>query len=102
MSEAEVVDDRVGNRFVVEQDGATAHLDYLPGDGILVLVHTVVPDELEGRGIGGSLVRAAAARAASDGLTIHPWCSFARRWLEEHPDVAGALTIDWTEVGPPK
>lgn len=102
MSDGEVVDDRDGNRFVVEQDDAIAHLDYLVGDGILVLVHTVVPDELEGQGIGGSLVRAAAARAASEGLTVHPWCPFARKWLEDHPDVVETLTIDWTDVGPPK
>jgi len=102
VSSAAVVDDQAGERFVVEQDGSTAHLAYLVGDGTLVLVHTEVPDELEGRGIGGSLVRAAAARAASEGRTIHPWCSFARKWLEDHPDVADTLTIDWTEVGPPK
>jgi hypothetical protein len=102
MSQPGVVDDQAGNRFVVEQDGSTAHLAYLVGDGILVLVHTEVPDELEGRGIGGSLVRAAAVRASSEGLTIHPWCPFARKWLEDHPDVAATLTIDWTNVGPPK
>ena len=52
--------------------------------GRLILVHTEVPEHLAGRGIGGSLVRAALDRAASDHLTIVPRCPFARRWLKNH------------------
>jgi predicted GNAT family acetyltransferase len=40
-------------------------------------------------------VAAAVARAASEGLTIVPFCPFARRWLESHPAVAGQAAIDW-------
>jgi len=53
-----------------------------------------VPDELEGRGVGGMLVRAAIARAVQDGLTVVPLCPFARRWLERHPEVASTVTIE--------
>ena len=93
-------DDSSHHRFVVEQDGALAELVYGSEPGRLLLIHTEVPDALEGRGIGGRLVRAAVARAAADQLTVVPWCPFARRWLEGHPDVAAAVTIDW-ETQPP-
>jgi uncharacterized protein len=56
-----------------------------------------VPDALEGRGIGAQLVRAAVSRAAAEGLTVVPICSYARAWLERHPDVAGTVTIDWAD-----
>ena len=60
-----------------------------------MLVHTEVPVELEGRGIGGRLVTAAVDRAAREGLTLVPLCPFARSWLERHPEVASKAVIDW-------
>jgi predicted GNAT family acetyltransferase len=43
-------------------------------------------------------VTAAVDRAARDGLTIVPFCPFARRWLERHSDVADRVAIDWQAV----
>ena len=36
----------------------------------------------------------------ADELTVVPWCPFARRWLQEHPDEAAAVTIDWDTPRP--
>jgi predicted GNAT family acetyltransferase len=83
------------HRFVVEEDGHVAELVYRIDDGVLVLVHTGVPDELGGRGIGGRLVTVAVERAERDGLAIRPECPFARGWLRGHPDVASRAPIDW-------
>ena len=91
---AEVEDQRDRNRFAVLLDGHEAELVYrLEGD-LLILVHTGVPDELGGQGIGGQLVRAALDRAEAEGLTIAPWCPFARKWLEDHPDEAARVPLD--------
>jgi predicted GNAT family acetyltransferase len=92
-----VRDDRDHERFVVVEDGVEARLDYRSAPGMLVLVHTEVPDALGGRGIGGRLVQAAVDRAESEQLTVVPWCPFARRWLRQHADEAARVTIDWTE-----
>jgi uncharacterized protein len=91
-----VRDDRSHKRFVFEQGGARAELFYRAEPDRLFLLHTEVPQRLEGRGIGGQLVRAAVARAVDDGLTVVPWCPFARRWLQRHPDVAERTKVDWT------
>ena len=91
-----VVDDATNERYVFEEDGAVAELVYeLDGDR-LILIHTGVPEALGGRGIGGELVRAAIERAAAEGLTVVPWCPYARSWLEKHPDVASTVVIDWS------
>jgi predicted GNAT family acetyltransferase len=90
-----VRDDRAEQRFVLEQGGGVGELVYEVEDGRLFLLHTEVADALKGHGAGGRLVRAAVARATDDDLTVIPWCPFARRWLREHPDVAGTVTIDW-------
>ncbi len=93
MPDPGIVDD--GNRLVLEVDGHEAELVYrLLGDR-LVLVHTGVPDELGGRGIGGELVRAAVARAEAEGLTLVPRCPFARGWLEKHADEVAHVSIEW-------
>ena len=55
--EAPVVDDTAASRFVIREGGTEAELLYaLDGDRIL-LVHTGVPEEWGGRGIGGRLAR---------------------------------------------
>ena len=51
----EVRDDRGHNRFVLEVDGHAGELQYLTQPGRLILVHTEVPEELGGRGVGGAL-----------------------------------------------
>lgn len=93
--EPQVHDDRDAERFELDVEGWTALLQYRQHGDRLLLVHTEVPDELEGRGLGGTLVRAALDRAESEGLTVVPHCPFARSWLERHPDDAGRVTIDW-------
>ncbi|MDQ1535407.1 MAG: uncharacterized protein QOF28_3168 [Actinomycetota bacterium] len=92
---AEVTDNTTEHRFELSRDGYTAELNYRVNGRRLVLVHTEVPEPLEGHGIGGLLVRAAVARAARDGLTLVPVCPYARSWLEKHPDVVGDVAIDW-------
>ena len=31
------------------------------------------------------------------GVTVLPWCPYARSWLEKHPDEAARITIDWSD-----
>ena len=92
---AAVIDNTDASRFELRADGWLAELAYRIRGDRLVLIHTEVPLELEGRGIGGRLVTAAVDRAARDGLTLVPLCPFARGWLQRHPDAASKAVIDW-------
>jgi uncharacterized protein len=91
----DVVDNTENSRFEQRADGQLAVLFYRHRGNRLVLIHTEVPVELEGQGIGGALVTTAVHRAAQEGLTLVPLCPFARGWLERHPEVAGQAVIDW-------
>jgi predicted GNAT family acetyltransferase len=91
----DVTDNPSEQRFELTEDGHTAELVYRVEGDRLRLVHTGVPEELGGRGLGGVLVRAAVDRAQAEGLTIVPDCPFARGWLEKHPDDAARVAIDW-------
>jgi uncharacterized protein len=92
---ADVIDNTDTSRFELRADGWLAELAYRVRGDRLVLAHTEVPLELEGRGIGGRLVTAAVDRAAYEKLTLVPLCPFARGWLERHPEAAGRAVIDW-------
>jgi uncharacterized protein len=90
-----VTNNEAASRFEVQVDGRLAELTYRRNGKRLVLIHTEVPIELEGRGIGGRLVSAAVDHAAREGMTVVPLCPFARSWLERHADVAARAPIDW-------
>ena len=70
--------------FEVEVEGETAILAYERQGDTVVMTHTVVPRDLEGRGIGGQLASTAVGWAREQGLQIDPQCSFVRSWLAEH------------------
>ena len=98
MGEPAVEDRAEESRLVLRADGAEAELVYRLEDGALVVVHTGVPTELQHRGIGGRLVQAAVDRARAEHLTIVPWCPFARRWLQGHPERFQGVEVDWGSV----
>ncbi len=72
------------SRFVAEVEGRTAFLSYERGQGSVALQHTIVPPELEGRGIAGRLAAAAVGWARTEGLDVDPQCSYVRSWLSRH------------------
>ena len=74
------------SRFELARDGHTAVLTYEEGDGDVALLHTVVPPELEGGGVGSQLAQSAVRWAREQGLEVVPVCSFVRSWLERHPE----------------
>lgn len=95
-----VIDDTAAEMFAISMDGVTAKLEYDVDDGRLLLLHTEVPEVFSGQGVGARLVEAALAKARKDKLTIVPWCPFARRWLKEHPEQIGDVTVDFKTPPP--
>ena len=91
---SEVRNDTGGSRFVSGPAGQEAELFYRLRNGRLVLVHTEVPIELEGHGVGGKLITAAVDYAAEHGLVVVPSCPFAQSWLDRHPDIAARVQLD--------
>ena len=72
------------SRFEAEVEGGVAFLSYERAGGTAVMTHTIVPRELEGRGIAGHLAQAAVGWARGEGLDIEPQCSYVRSWLQKH------------------
>lgn len=55
--------------------------------------HTFVDGVLRGQGIAGKLVEAAVKQLRAANLKIHPTCSYAVKWFEEHPEHADTLSV---------
>lgn len=73
-------------QFQVDMEGEIATLEYRWSDGVLVLMHTEVPDKLGGRGIGSALAAYAFDYAKKEGLSVKVYCPFVLAWLKKHPE----------------
>ena len=81
------------HRFEVVEDGLTAYVEYrLRGDA-LDIIHTIVPKNLEGRGIAATLVETAYKYAKEQGLRPLATCSYAVVWLKRHPEFSSLIVI---------
>ena len=92
MSQAkDVRDNTAEHRFELTVDDALAYAAYrLDGDRI-AFVHTVVPAQIEGRGVASDLIRAALDSARDRGLTVVAECSFVAGYIDRHPEYRDLL-----------
>ncbi|MCW2851556.1 MAG: hypothetical protein JWM84_1220 [Nocardioides sp.] len=89
MAATQVTDNPVRHRFEITVDGRLAgFVEYQLSDGRIDLIHTVVRDEFEGKGIGGTLVKHALDTARERGLRVTPTCPFVADYIERHPAYA--------------
>jgi len=79
------------SRFEAVVDDLLCRCDYRMHGDTMMLVHTEVPQQLEGRGIASALVKAAFAHAKEQGVDVLPVCSYVRTWVQRHPEVAPQL-----------
>ena len=78
--------DAVSNRLELEIEGSTAFIEYKLADHTLFLIHTEVPQELEGKGVGAAIVLKALQYAKDNDYKIVPLCPFVRTYLERHKE----------------
>lgn len=86
-----IVHNAAASRFELRLDGLLSICDYRLQAGVMVLPHTVVPPELQGRGIAAALVEAALVHARAEGLRVDPVCSYVAVHLRRHPQHADLL-----------
>lgn len=86
VGEPEIRDDAAEERFEMEVEGKLAYLTYRREDGALYLLHTDVPRELEGNGLGSRLVRHALDAARAEGVDVVPLCPFVGAYVRRHPE----------------
>lgn len=82
-----VSDNPTESRFEVHDgDTLAGYADYtLSGDQIS-LIHTVVDDAFEGRGLAKELAETALTRARERGLAVLPPCEFISTYIRRNPE----------------
>lgn len=81
-------------QYVIELDGHTAFLNYELRGRTMVITHTAVPPEFEGRGIGSFLVKTVLDDARSRGLVVVPVCPFVRSYIRDNPEYRDLVNFD--------
>lgn len=93
----EIRHDSGKQRFTTAEDGYEAFADYRIYNDSLDIRHTIVPEQIGGRGIASALVKAAYDYALSQGLKPLATCRYAKVWLDRHPEYNGAPSSDWCD-----
>jgi hypothetical protein len=87
----EVVNNPAHSRYELAVEGHIAATYYNIANGVITFIHTEVPPELGGKGIGSKLIRGALDQVRGDGLRVIAQCPFVKAFIEKHPDYADLL-----------
>ena len=90
----DVMNKRAESRYELMPDGAIgepAFAEYSVDGDVVVFTHTVVPDALEGRGVGSALVAGALDDVRAQGLRVVARCSFVAAYVDRHPEYRDLL-----------
>ena len=79
------------HRFELEVDGHVAAAYYERSGNVITFVHTEVPPELGGKGVGSALVRGALDQVRAEGLKVVAQCPFVKAWIGKNPAYADLL-----------
>ncbi|WP_306223585.1 GNAT family N-acetyltransferase [Bosea beijingensis] len=82
----DVVENAAENRFELVLDGGTALVAYRRDGERLVLVHTEVPSQFAGQGIGSKLAKGVFELLRASGRKAVIRCEFLKGWIAKHPD----------------
>jgi predicted GNAT family acetyltransferase len=86
-----VVNNKTQHRYELTVEGHLAATYYKVSDGVITFVHTEVPSELGGKGVGSMLVKGALDQVRAEGLKVVPECPFVKAYIGKHPEYADLL-----------
>lgn len=74
------------HNFELIVDGHHAFIDYRAKGNKLYLVHTEVPEGLQGRGVAEALVQKTLEYMEKRNLKLVPLCQYVQIFLKRHPE----------------
>ena len=85
-SELILTDNTEDKAFEFLVDGSKARIEYTLLGNKIIITHTEVPKELEGKGIGSMIVKLALENIEGRGLKLITLCPFTAAYIKRHPE----------------
>ena len=74
------------HRYEIDTDGRMSVAEYELVEGKQVFTHTLVPEELRGRGLAEALVKTALDDAMRAGRKVVPACWYVAKYIDRHKE----------------
>jgi predicted GNAT family acetyltransferase len=94
LNDATVTHKEEAERFEIIVDGLQALLAYRRFPDRIVLVHTEVPQPLEGHGLAAKLSRSALDFARVNHLRVVSLCPYVSDFIRKHPEYQDLISSD--------
>jgi uncharacterized protein len=88
---SKIINNKADRRYELAVEGHIAATYYKLADGVITFVHTEVPPELGGKGIGSKLIKGVLDQVRADGLKVIAECPFVKAYIEKHADYVDLL-----------
>jgi predicted GNAT family acetyltransferase len=88
---SDIVDNKADHRFELVVEGHLAAAYYKLDGNIITFVHTEVPPELGGKGVGSKLVQGALDQVRNRGLQVIADCPFVKALIGKHGEYKDLL-----------
>ena len=79
-------------RYEYHIDGHTAYITYEDKEGKMHLTHTIVPEELAGKGLARTLLEDVLDEIEKAGKKAVSVCSYVEKYEEKHPELSHLFT----------
>jgi predicted GNAT family acetyltransferase len=80
----EIINNKADHRYELVVEGHLAATYYSLADGVITFIHTEVPPELGGKGIGSKLIRGALDQVRAEGLKVVAQCPFVKAFIDKN------------------
>jgi hypothetical protein len=88
---SDIVNNIAKHRYELAVEGHIAATCYEIAGPVITFVHTEVPPELGGKGVGSRLIKGALDQVRSEGLKVVAQCPFVKAYIDKHPEYADLL-----------
>ncbi|MBU6464526.1 MAG: N-acetyltransferase [Bradyrhizobium sp.] len=89
---SDIVNNKAHHRYELAVEDHLAVTYYKIEGNVITFIHTEVPPELGGKGIGSKLIRGALDQVRADGLKVIAQCPFVKAFIEKHAEYQDLLT----------
>lgn len=81
-----LINNESSRQFELVVDGVKAKIVYELQKNRMSLLHTEVPEALEGQGVGTAIIEKTLQYLKDNNLKLVPWCPFVVAYLRKHPE----------------